>query len=1287
MTNALDKEWEFWIDVGGTFTDCIFRCRDGSRGELKTLSSGAIKGSSTFNMSAQELSDPLLRGRHCQNFFRGYELHFIDSQGAVVEQRTVESFDSKSGVLTYGSLKSKARTTAYELRSPESSPLVAVRLACDLRLDATLPNCELKLGTTRGTNALLTRRGAKTALVVTRGFRDLLMIGDQTRPDLFKLQVRKPTPLSTAVLEVDERVLFDGTVEKSLDLESTRRGLQNLADQGIESIAVCLLHGFRFGQHEQLIAGLARQIGFKNISLSSQVAPVIKLVNRAETTLVDAYLNPLLVDYLGTIQNRLTPQSRMLLMTSAGTLVQPAQFTGKESILSGPAGGVVGMARAATSLGIAHAIGFDMGGTSTDVSRFDGTFSLEYETRKAGVRIYSPVMAIETVAAGGGSICKFDGTRLLVGPESAGADPGPAAYGRSGPLTITDVNIVLGRLHERLFPFPLDRSAIEDRLSTVTDATNRALGTAYQPIEIAAGFLKIANSHMATAVHTVSVAKGFDARNYTLVGFGGAAAQHICAVAEELQIRRAVVHPLASVLSAYGIGHAANSVSMVKSILCPFSDFTEERCASTLLEMRSHLANCLASSEETERKIGFRFDVELRYAGTESYLSVPLDDTLENLESLFQAEHQRQFGHTLDRPIELGAIHGFASEQQPDSVPASSYEAVQPHVSAHTTSLVEDGVYIDVELHLMHELTPGDYIDGPAQIVDPFTTLNVDRGWRAIMASDRQIVLERVVQKQAGSQSTVTSRNSVLDAGSEADTNDPFLLEVLNNRLQAIANQMGHTLQRTSCSVNVKERLDFSCAIFNASGDLVVSAQHIPVHLGAMSETVKATIRLNPDTQPGDVFVTNDPFQGGSHLPDVTVITPVFVRESDRQPFFYVASRSHHAEIGGLTPGSMPPDSKVLEEEGVLISNFRLFHKGTSQVEELLRVLTTAAYPSRSPQVNLTDISAQVAANRNGMRDLVNLVEMYGRATIEAFVEKMFAAAAAKARAAIQRLPSQRITFADSLDNGLLIRLTVQKLGDRLELDFSGSSPTSHDNHNANRGIVAAAIMYVMRCLIDEEIPLNQGLLAPIEIKLPICFLNPLATNDPKLAPAVAAGNVETSQRIVDVLLGALGEAAASQGTMNNLIFGDDTFGYYETIGGGVGATRFGNGADAVHSHMTNTRLTDPEIMEANLPVIVRDFSVRRGSGGAGLYRGGNGLCRTLEFTRPLSVTLVTNRRGHHAPFGLHGGMAGKPGRNILLRRGGNGPKDLDAKCTIFVNPGDRLTIETPGGGGFGKPS
>lgn len=1273
-----ESTWQFWIDVGGTFTDCVFQSPTGIRESLKVLSSGVIKGRASQPINGNLLKAPTLTG-YSDDFFNGFAIRFLDelrsestdkqlakeeSLKNIVGESVVEDYDSKTGEIKFQKISAQPNCTSFELYSHQPAPLLAIRRAIGLSLNAQIPDISIYLGTTRGTNALLTRRGAKTALITTLGFRDILEIGDQARPKLFEINIKKFEPLYEQVIEVNERIFSDGSVEKPIDDHEILSKLQKLKKDGIQSIAICLMHGFRYDQHEKQIEEAAKKLGFAFISRSSKVAPMIKMVPRGETTVLDAYLNPLLQEYIESIAAPLSKQSRMFLMTSSGSLTTPDQFGGKESTLSGPAGGVVGMAETAKQAGFDKSIGLDMGGTSTDVSRFDGLLNIEYATRKAGIRIFSPTMAIETVAAGGGSICKFDGTRLQVGPDSAGADPGPACYGRNGPLTVTDVNLFLERISRDHFPFPLDVDIVKERLDELCKQIKAVSGTVYSPVELAKGFFEIANVQMASAVRAVSLAKGFDVREYTLVGFGGAAGQHLCAVADQLEITKALVHPQASLLSAVGISLAKRSAHATHSLLLPLADIEPDELKHHFFQLENKAKQKLISDGIHSELIQYRNRIEVRYQGTESYIPIEFN---EGFVDQFFNEHQRQYGYQLENGLEIGAIHteAYLQNESPKVYPRIGYQReIKLNASTGIAELASN------------QFSAGDYCNGPVRIHNEFTSIVVDPGWRALRLADGQFLLESDrSDKTAQQNSQLASR----------DQPDPVLLEVFNNHFTSIAEQMGTTLQKTSMSVNVKERLDFSCAVFNELGELVVNAPHIPVHLGAMSETVKATIDLNKQIRPGDIFVTNNPYEGGSHLPDVTVVTPVFIDKENARPSFFVASRSHHAEIGGISPGSMPPDAKNLAEEGVLISNFKIAGQGVHRFDRLKEILCAEPYPTRSVKENIADINAQIAANQQGINELEKLVEKYSYPVVKQYMRWIQDSAEAKAREAFQELAHDTMFFKNQLDNGAEICLAIRRKNSQLEFDFTGTSETCTDSHNANRAIVSAAIMYCVRCLIGEDIPLNEGLLQPVNIVLPKCFLNPEFQGSAETSPPVAAGNVETSQRVVDVILGALELAAASQGTMNNLLIGDDSFGYYETICGGAGATADSDGASVVHTHMTNTRLTDPEIVETRFPLRLRRFEIRRGSGGEGTHRGGDGVIREIEALSNLHVSILSNRRGQFAPFGLCGGGQGTPGKNWLVLAGSNEQVNLSAQCKVDLSPGDRIIIETPGGGGYGS--
>jgi 5-oxoprolinase (ATP-hydrolysing) len=1265
------SDWEFWIDVGGTFTDCLARTPDGRLLTRKVLSSGVTKGTVIACEGASGFFDEARCGDP-DGFWRDYKVTFTDASGNELHCGRIASFDSRLGVFALADPLTGilAPGTRYELRSGEDAPLLAIRLVLGRGLDERLPPMLVKLGTTRGTNALLTRSGARTAFVTTHGFADVLRIANQDRPRLFDLEIKKPEPLFSAVVEIDERLDAFGNVLHSPDLAQARESFARLRQAGVESLAICLLHAFANPTHEELVERVAREVGFVEISTSSKLSPLIKIVSRGDTTVVDAYLNPVLRDYVDRL-GRALGAGRLKLMTSAGGLVDAGRFVGKDSILSGPAGGVIGYSRVAQRAGFDHSIGFDMGGTSTDVSRFAGEYEREFEVQKAGVRIVAPMLAVETVAAGGGSICDFDGVKLVVGPASAGADPGPACYGRGGPLTVTDANLILGKLPPERFPFPLDHDAAnrraDDLCLRIADAAN---GRRLSATELAQGFLDVANANMARAIHRISVAKGYDPADYVLVAFGGAGGQHACAVARELGIRKILISPHAGVLSAYGIGQADVRRYGERSVLRPYSDQVLGELAPIWQDLEQHARREVLADGVSLENIGPPIrSLDMRYRGVEAALNVPLPQD-GDFGARYEQLHEQLYGYRhAGREIEITV----ARVEVVGAIPAPEETAAEPVLryptAANATEVTFAGHARQTPVFLRAELRPGDEFDGPAIICEPTSTVVVDPGFRAQILARGELLLTDVLRAQAVSLSTEV---------------DPIQLEIFNNLFASIAEQMGTTLERTAISTNVKERRDFSCAIFSASGDLVVNAPHIPVHLGAMGETVKHVLWEVGEIAPGDVFVTNDPYRGGSHLPDVTVVTPVHHPQTGRL-LFVTASRAHHAEIGGIVPGSMPPFSRVLGDEGVLISNFKLVDRGRSREDDLRQLLLSGPNPTRNVHDNLTDVAAQVAANAMGANQLRRLVERYSLPVVAAYMEHIQQAAAQKMRSALARIPDGTYFHTDHLDDGTPICVAITKEGDHAVVDFTGTGPVLATNLNANRAIVTAAVLYVFRCLINEDIPLNGGVLEPVEIVLPTCLLNPTPAADPAQSPAMVGGNVETSQRVVDTLLGALRAAAASQGTMNNLTFGDATFGYYETICGGSGGTANASGADAVHTHMTNTRLTDPEIIERRYPVRVREFCIRRGSGGSGEHRGGDGVVRRLEFLRPLTVSMLSERRGPFAPFGLNGGGDGAKGRNTLQRAGSAQIENVGGKFAIEVQPGDVLTIETPGGGGFGQ--
>ena len=1279
----MPDRWEFWIDVGGTFTDCIGRGLDGKLTQFKTLSSGITKGIGRVHGS--QVEDPART--EPEGFWSGYSLRLLDASGQIVFEASV--VDSGPGWMKIGQAGTRDRADGtpendytYELSSDEEAPILAIRSILGLRLDQAIPPVRVRLGTTRGTNALLTRTGARTAFVTTRGFADVLRIANQDRPRLFDLAIRKPTPLYEHVIEVDERLDANGNVLRGVPAENVRAELLCAKSSGIESLAICLLHAFANSDHEQQVEAIAAEIGFEEISVSSRLSPLIRIVARGDTTTVDAYLNPVLRSYVASLAEAL-PESELKLMTSAGGLVDASRFVGKDSILSGPAGGVVGFSRAAQAAGFDKSIGFDMGGTSTDVSLFDGRHDLEYETTKAGVRVVAPMLAIETVAAGGGSVCGFDGVKLFVGPASAGAEPGPACYGRGGPLTVTDLNVFLGRIIPDQFPFPLDVAAIDQRLRGLCDEVAASpLGKRYSPSELAEGLLQIANANMVRAIRRVSVAKGYDPADYTLVSFGGAGALHACAMARELGIKSVLIHPFAGILSAYGIGLADVRRFRERSVLRTFDASDSGQLNSIFEELEQQATEDVVAEGVDAESVSVPIrSLDVRYVGGDTTIPVPYPAD-GNIVKAFEQLHVQHYGYVhAGRKIEIATARVEVVGET--EVPQQSEHQVAPctAVAKERRQVVFNGVQHDADRFLRSDTQPGDEFRGPAILCEPTSTVFVEPGFVASITARNDILL--TTEPDSTSETARPKTNHARgekERFSTSESPDPVRLEIFNNLFAAIAEQMGMTLQKTSFSTNVKERLDFSCAVFDSAGNLVANAPHIPVHLGAMSETVKCIIADNPELAPGDVYVTNDPYRGGSHLPDVTVVTPV---HDDEDLIFFTASRAHHAEIGGIVPGSMPPFSTNLSEEGVLIRNFKLVDRGRSREGALRELLLAGEHPTRSVADNLADVSAQVAANNSGARLLNDLVTRYSLPVVQSYMGHIQRAATEKMRLALRAFDDGEYSSTDYLDNGSAIAVTITIQKGWAIVDFAGTGAVLESNLNANRAITTAAVLYVFRCLLGDDIPLNSGVLEPVKIVIPECLLNPPNHPDPLQCAAIVGGNVETSQRIVDTLLRALRVAAASQGSMNNFSFGDDTFGYYETICGGSGATPEANGADAVHTHMTNTRLTDVEVIERRYPIRIREFGIRSGSGGTGQRRGGDGVVREIEFLQPLSVSMLSERRGTFVPPGLGSGEGALPGRNSLRRANSSEWENLGGKFAIECQSGDVLRIETPGGGGY----
>jgi len=1123
----------------------------------------------------------------------------------------------------------------------------------------------VKMGTTVATNALLERKGEPTLLVTTRGFRDALRIAYQNRPRLFDRQIVLPELLYSRVIEAQERLAADGAVVQPLDEAHLRERLWAAFDAGLRSVAIVFMHGYRHTAHEAAAARLAREVGFTQVSTSHQTSPMMKFVSRGDTTVVDAYLSPILRRYVDQVAAEM-PGVPLFFMQSSGGLTDAHRFQGKDAILSGPAGGIVGMARTSALAGHAQVIGFDMGGTSTDVSHYAGAFEREFETQVAGVRMRAPMMSIHTVAAGGGSILSFDGSRFRVGPQSAGAHPGPASYRRGGPLTVTDANVMLGKIQPAHFPRvfgpradePLSAEVVREQFDVLARQTGRP------PEAVAEGFIRIAVQQMANAIKKISVARGYDVTRYTLQCFGGAGGQHACLVADALGMSRVFVHPLAGVLSAYGMGLADQNVIREQAV----ERVLEPAAMAPLAKQLDALAD-VASEELRQQRIGqgelqVHRRVHLRYEGSDSALIVPFGE-LASIQAAFEAAYRQRFAFLMVGKrliVEAVSVEAVVA----GDAPAEARQPLQPPREAprrDTVRLHADGHWLDAALVVREDLRPGDSIPGPAIIAEKNATTVVEPGWEARLTELDHLVLERRVP-----------RPSQHAAGTSVD---PVLLEVFNNLFMNIAEQMGLQLQNTAYSVNIKERLDFSCALFDAQGHLIANAPHMPVHLGSMGESIKTVIHGNAGRmQPGDVYVLNDPYHGGTHLPDVTVITPVYIGDAT-EPTFYVGSRGHHADIGGTTPGSMPPFSTRIEEEGVQIDNVKLVEGGVLREAEMIALLQSGEFPSRNPQQNMADLKAQIAANEKGVQELRRMVAQFGLDVVQAYMRHVQDNAEESVRRVITRLKDGEFTLP--LDNGAQIRVAVRVDAARRSatIDFTGTSPQQVNNFNAPTAVCMAAVLYAFRTLVDDDIPLNAGCLKPLEVIIPPgCMLNPLPP------ASVVAGNVETSTCITNALFGALGVMAGSQPTMNNFTFGDARHQYYETISGGSGAGDGFAGTAVVQTHMTNSRLTDPEILEFRFPVQLDSYEIRRGSGGQGRWSGGDGGVRRVRFLQPMTASILSNGRQHPA-FGLAGGASGAPGINRVVRADGR-VETLGHIAQVEMSPGDVFEIHTPGGGGFG---
>jgi 5-oxoprolinase (ATP-hydrolysing) len=1220
--SAPRRAWDFWIDRGGTFTDIVGRRPDGTLVAHKLLSE-----------NPEAYRDAAVQG-------------IRDLLG---------------------------------LKTGEPIPPGALGA--------------VKMGTTVATNALLERKGERTLLLITKGFRDSLRIGYQARPKIFAKHIVKPDMLYERVAEVDERVRADGTVERAPDLDAVRRDLEAAQADGIQAVAIVFMHAYRYPEHEKRVAALARDMGFPQVSVSHEISPLIKLVGRGDTTVVDAYLSPILRRYVATVAEEINADQaptfpppergrersgasgdgkaddiRLMFMMSSGGLTAAELFQGKDAILSGPAGGVVSMAETGREAGFDRLIGFDMGGTSTDVSHFDGEYERAFETEVAGVRMRAPMMLIHTVAAGGGSVLHYDGARFRVGPDSAGANPGPACYRRGGPLAVTDANVMVGKLMPEFFPRifgpgqdqPLDTVAVRDAFAAMA----KEIG-GKSPEEIADGFIRIAVENMANAIKKISVQRGYDVTRYALNCFGGAGGQHACLVADALGMTKVLIHPFSSLLSAYGMGLADIRATRQQAIEEPFGAKALSALKKIGARLGKETSSEVAGQSVPAKQIKVFLRAHIRYAGTDTALVVEAG-TLAKMKAAFEKAHKARFGF-IDRNkqlvIEAASVEavGGGAKFREKTLKVSRAKLPSP---ARRTKFFSNGKWHRAAVYTREQLRPGAKVQGPAIVIEPHQTVVVEHGWRASITAKNHLVLERNVK---------LTRASAI--GTRAD---PVMLEVFNNLFMSIAEQMGVSLQNTAYSVNIKERLDFSCAVFAHDGSLVANAPHMPVHLGSMDRAVETVIRENKGRiRPGDVYVINAPYNGGTHLPDITVCTPAF---DDRKKtiLFWVAARGHHADVGGISPGSMSPMATTIDEEGVLFDNFKVIDRGRFREKELVAALTGAKYPVRNVTQNVNDMKAQIAANEKGAQELRKMVAHFTLPVVKAYMKHVQDNAAESVRRVIDRLHDSE--FAYEMDQGTVVRvrISVDKKKRKARVDFTGTSPQQPTNFNAPEPVARAAVLYVFRVMVDDDIPMNAGCLRPIDIAIP-----PRTLLTPEYPCAVVAGNVETSQAITDTLFGALGTMAGAQGTMNNLNFGNAKYQYYETICSGSPAGPGFPGTDAVHTHMTNTRLTDPEILEFRYPVVLEDFHIRKGSGGRGRWSAGDGVRRTIRFLEKMECTILSGHR-RIRPFGLAGGEDGQVGENSVRRNDGTVERLKGADATV-IDAGEAVIIQTPTAGGYGK--
>ena len=1207
-------KWDFWIDRGGTFTDIIGRDPEGELHPLKLLSENP---------------------------------------------------------------------EAYK-----DAAIAGIRRLLGVAADAPVPSDaigDIKMGTTVATNALLERKGDRVLLLITKGFRDALRIAYQARPDIFAKEIVLPEQLYERVVEVDERVRADGTVEMAFDAEHIRDAVSQAKADGIDAVAIVFMHAWKYPQHEEMAASLCEESGFSQISVSNRVSPLVKLVGRGDTAVVDAYLSPILSRYvrqvageLGISRNKTgTASPRLMFMMSSGGLTAADMFQGKDALLSGPAGGVVGMVETARLAGFGKVIGFDMGGTSTDVAHYDGEYERAFDTEVAGVRVRAPMMRIHTVAAGGGSVLHYEAGRFQTGPDSAGANPGPACYRRGGPLAVTDANVMLGKLQPDFFPAifgpeqdqPLDTETVRAKFAAMAGD----IGDGRAPEAVAEGFVTIAVENMANAIKKISVQRGYDVTEYLLNCFGGAGGQHACLVADALGMEAVLIHPFSGLLSAYGIGLSAIFASRQQALLAPLADSSLTEIEATIAHLRDAVAEELSVQGVPTEKIGWKPVLQVRYDGTDTALPVTFDTgSIVDARAAFEAAHKAQFGFIYDdKPAVVESVSLEGVDTRGAGRDERDAETRDIDLKAGDTRKVFfEGEWHDTAIHRRENLKPGNRLTGPALLIESHQTIVIEPGWQAEVTAKNHVLLRRVEKKR---------RSAALGTAA-----DPVMLEVFNNLFMSIAEQMGVTLQNTAYSVNIKERLDFSCAVFDRTGALVANAPHMPVHLGSMDRSVETIIRLNEgDIHPGDVFALNAPYNGGTHLPDITVVTPVF-DDAGKEILFYAASRGHHADVGGTAPGSMTPLATTVDEEGVLFDNFRLVERGRFREAELHTLLTDHPYPARNPHQNIADLKAQIAANEKGVAELRKMVTHFGLETVQAYMGHVQDNAAESVRRALERLPdSSEYEYPTDTGQVIKVKITVDRTKREATVDFTGTSPVQKNNFNAPEPVARAAVLYAFRVMVENNIPMNAGCLRPINIVIPEgCMLRP------SYPAAVVAGNVETSQHVTNAIFGAMGAIANSQGTMNNLTFGNQTYQYYETIcsGSPAGQTNDGKGfagTSGVHVHMTNSRLTDPEILELRFPVLLEDFQIREGSGGKGKWNAGDGTRRTIRFLERMECAILSSHR-QHPPRGVAGGGDGETGSTEVRRL--DGKVELLKACDqTMLEAGEAVILTTPTAGGFGR--